>query len=176
MRTRSEKIQLLTRLNRGQKALPSFLAELSKAVGEHITADALVTLPETDSLLETLRSGYQGSNSADQVIYQRYFRLSQRTKFFELGDCIGKRLSGEPVYLLTKLSDICGAVRMNLQTVLGHAASLIRLDGDSVCVVSEDRKQGLMMDHNIDDPEQTYELAVWGRRWSEAVSVCEDDV
>jgi hypothetical protein len=173
LQTRNEKIQLLTRLNEGKKLIPSFLAELSEAIGGQIDSTALATLPDTDSLLETFRAGYQRSKTADGMVYQRYFRSHQKAKLFEISDCIGKRLSAETTFLITKNSHFCGAVRTDILATLGHAASIIRLDGDSVCLVSEDRQQGLLIDQNLDDPEQTYELTVWGNRWSSAVSYCE---
>ena len=172
MQTRDEKIRLLTRANQGRRLIPYFLAELSAAVGEQIDSNALATLPDTDSLLETFRAGYQRSKTADGMVYQRYFRSNQKARLFDISDCIGKRLSTETAFLVTKSSHFCGAVRMDILTVLDHAASIIRLDGDSVCLVSEDRQQGLLIDQNTDDPEQTYELAVWGKRWSLAVSYC----
>ncbi len=97
----------------------------------------------------------------------------KRRNYLRNYDCILKRSYTESAFLLTKNSHFCGAVKTNILTVLGHAASIIRLDGDSVCLVSEDRKQGLLVDQNIDDPEQTYELTVWGHRWASAVSYCD---
>ncbi len=173
MQTGNEKIQLLTRVNKGKRLIPSFLAELSEAIGGQIDLNALATLPDTDALLETFRAGYQRSKTADGMVYQRYFHPNQKAKLFEISDCIGKRLPAETAFLITKNSHFCGAVKTDILTVLGHAASVIRLDGDSVCLVSEDRQQGLLMDQNIDDPEQTYELTVWGHRWSSAVSYCD---
>jgi hypothetical protein len=173
VQTRNEKIQLLTRVNEGKRLIPSVLAELSVAIGAQIDSNALATLPDTDFLLETFRAGYRRSETADGTVYQRHFRSNQKAKLFEISDCIGKRLSTESAFLLTKNSHFCGAVKTNILTVLGHAASIIRLDGDSVCLVSEDREQGLLVDQNIDDPEQTYELTAWGHRWASAVSYCD---
>ena len=173
MQTRNEKIQLLTRVNEGKRLIPSFLAGLSEAIGGQVDSNALATLPDTDSLLEIFRAGYQRSNTADGTVYQRYFRSNQKAKLFEISDCIGNRLSAETAFLITKNSHFCGAVKTDILAVLGHAASIIRLDGDSVYLVSEDRQQGLLIDQNIDDPEQTYELTVWGHRWASAVSYCD---
>lgn len=173
MQTGNEKIQLLTRVNKGEGLIPYFLAELSEAIGARIDSNASATLPDTDALLETFRVGYQRSKTADGMVYQRYFRSNQKAKLFELSDCIGKRLPADTAFLITKNSHFCGAVRTDIRTVLDHAGSIIRLDGDSVYLVSEDREQGLLIDQNLDDPEQTYELTVWGHRWSAAVSYCD---
>ena len=55
------------------------------------------------------------------------------------------------------------AVGLTSPALLKHTASIIRLDGDSLSALSEDRKQGVLGDdQNPDDPEQAYEVVVWG--------------
>ena len=167
-----KKIQLLTRVNKGKRLIPSFLAELSEAIGGQIDLNALATLPDTDALLETFRAGYQRSKTADGMVYQRYFHPNQKAKLFEISDCIGKRLPAETAFLSSKNSHFCGAVKTDILACWPRGFSyktrwrfrLSRFGG---------RQQGLLMDQNIDNPEQTYELTVWGHRWSSAVSYCD---
>ena len=75
--------------------------------------------------------------------------------------------------LLTKPSTDCGAVTLDISILLKHTGSLIRFDGDSLSAMSADRTQGLLIDHNPDDYEQTYEAAVWGDRWSLLALACD---
>jgi hypothetical protein len=77
------------------------------------------------------------------------------------------------VFLLAKLRTDCGAVVVDISLLLRHAASVISFDGDSLSAMSMDRTQGLLIDHNPDDIEQTYEVAVWGDRWSPLVRACD---
>ncbi len=83
---------------------------------------------------------------------------------FKLTDCLADRLS-ENVYFLTQKGEDCGAVRVNVSALLKHAKLVIGLDGDSLSALSLDGVEGLLIDYNPDDEQQTYEVAVWGDRW-----------
>jgi hypothetical protein len=80
---------------------------------------------------------------------------------------------GERVFLLAKLWTDCGAVIVDASMLLRHTASIINFDGDSVSAISMDQTQGLLIDHNPDDVEQTYEVAVWGDRWTPLARACD---
>ncbi len=164
--SRREKIQLLSRTNRGRAAAPSFLEELSEALGESVEAGALQSLPETDVLLRAFREGYQAAIKDGALRYRRFFFATERASVLRVADCLGDQLPTESVFFLTRLSSDCGAVRVDASTLLSHTASIIRLDGDSLSVISSDQTQGILIDHNPDDPPQAYEVVVWGDRWS----------
>jgi hypothetical protein len=166
MDNRQEKIQLLSRINRGRAAAPSFLAHLSEALGEPVETDALKSLPETDVLLEAFREGYQAAIKDGAVSYRRFFLPTERPSVLRIADCLADQLPTENAFFLTKLSNDCGAVRVKISTLLRHTASIIRLDGDSLSAISSDQTQGVLIDHNPDDPPQAYEVVVWGDRWS----------
>lgn len=71
-----------------------------------------------------------------------------------------------------KQSAECGAVFLMAGQIL-RACELIRVvDGDAVSMLSEDRTQGFIFDKNEDDPEETFEISVWGSRWRAAASAC----
>src|SRR5450631_3454915 len=165
MEIRQKKIQLLSRKNRGRVATPSFLTALSDALGEPIEANALISLPDTDTLLETFRDGYLCATAPGALSYRKFFLPNEEASVFRLAFCLAERLRDEDGFFLTKLSEECGAVHLNVSTLLKHAESVIRFDGDSVSALSKDRQEGLLIDHNPDDPEQAYEVAVWGGRW-----------
>ena len=166
MNSRQEKIQLLSRVNHGRAATPQFRASLSEALGEPIDASALVPLLESDALLEAFRNGYRRVVEAAVMGYRKFFRKPEARLLFQLADCLADRMLSERGLLLTKLDTNCGAVILDIRILLRHTGSLIRFDGDSVSAMSADQTQGLLIDHNRDDSEQTYEVAVWGDRWS----------
>ena len=173
MDSRQEKIRLLSRMNRGRAAAPSFLAALSEALGEPVDGSALLPTSETDMLVETFRSGYQSAIKPDAVSYRRFFQAGERSLVVCLADCIAEKLPGERGLFFTKLSQDCGAVSLDLSVLLKHMASIIRLDGDSLSALSEDHKQGILIDHNPDDPKQTYEVVVWGDYWAVLALACD---
>jgi len=173
MSNRQEKIHILARMNYGRAAAPSFLASLSEALGEVIEASALVPLSESDVLLELFRNRYQRAINGSLLSYREFFRGSDARRVFHLTDCLADRLLGERAYLLAKPNTNCGAVTLDISTLLRHTAPLIRFDGDSLSAMSMDHTQGLLIDHNPDDSEQTYEAAVWGDRWSLLARACD---
>lgn len=139
---------------------------MSEALGEPIEASALVSLPESDALLEAFRNGYQRVINGEPLGHRAFFRAPEARHVFQLTDCLADQTAGERAFLLAKVRTDCGAVVADISMLLRHAASVISFDGDSLCAMSMDRTQGLLIDHNPDDIEQTYEVAVWGDRWS----------
>lgn len=169
MTNTQEKIRLLSRANRGRATIPSFLASLSEALGEPVEAGALVALPETDFLFATFRECYRRASKA----YRRFFRPSEEGQVYRIACCLGERLAHEEVFLLTKLSEICGAVRLSASTLLERAEPTMRFDGDSICALSKDCDHGVLIDHNPDELEQAYEISVWGERWESLILACD---
>ena len=166
---------MLSRANRGRAAAPAFLADISEALGESVDATALVPLAETDEIMNSLRVGYQTAIRPGEVSYRRFFRSDERNLVLRMSDCLACSLSSETGFLVTKLSKDCGAVRSSIALLLNHTASIIRLDGDSLSALSEDHKQGLMIDQNSDDDEQAYEVVLWGDRWPLLALACDQN-
>jgi hypothetical protein len=160
-------------MNRGRAATPALLASLSEALGEQIGEDALISLPDSDALLEVSRTGYQRAVNSGPFSYRRFFSRPESTLVFKLTDCLADRMLDERGFLLTKPGADCGAVTLDISVMLRHSGSLIRFDGDSLSAISADQSQGLLIDHNPDDYEQTYEIAVWGDRWSSRAQTCD---
>jgi hypothetical protein len=151
----------------------SFLFSLSEVIGEPVSPEALVPLLETDALWETFRAGYQNVVREAIVGYRRFFSPSEKGSVLRLADCLAERVPSEQSIFLTKQSEYCGAVHLRLSVLLRHVMSIIQLDGDSLSALSIDHKEGILIDHNPDDPEQVYEIAVWGDRWPVLGRACE---
>src|SRR5579884_4241485 len=102
MSSRRQKISLLTRTTRGRAAATSFLASLSEALGKPIEAGALVSLPESDALLEAFRNGYQRVINGEQVGHRAFFRAPEAGRVFRLTDCLADQAAGERAFLLAR--------------------------------------------------------------------------
>jgi hypothetical protein len=172
MNSRQQKIELLSRINRGRNKAPSFLASLSELLGAVIGPSALVPLPETDALWDAFRRGYQSVKDGS-LSYRRFFQQREARLVFEFADCLAEKMLNEHGLFLTKLSSDCGAAELDVSILLRHVGSVIDFDGDSLSVISVDRTQGVLIDHNPDDYNQTYEVAVWGDRWSLLALACD---
>lgn len=169
---RNGRIELLARATRGKAATPLFLADLSEALGEPVIATDLISLLETDVMLSAFRLGYHGSIQHKAVSYRRYFHAGERSLLFCFADCLAEKLLQESGFLLTKRGRDCGAVHVSVSVPLRHAASTIRFDGDSVSILSEDKTQGILIDQNPGDLEQTYEVVIWGEHWQSSALAC----
>lgn len=169
---RQERIKLLSRVNRERAATPPFLARLSEALGESLDNAALLPLSEADQIVEAFRDGYQGALTPGELSYRRFFRPAERNQVLRLADCLAERLPRERAYFITKMGRDAAVVNLTISNLLKHTASMIRLDGDSVSVLSQDHTQGVLIDHNADDPDQAYEVAAWGDQWSILLLAC----
>jgi hypothetical protein len=175
MSERQDKIQLLSRLNRGRVAAPSFLVALGQVLGTDVRADSLLSLPQTDVLTQAFKIGYQQASKSQAISFRRSFAQHQAQSFLKLIDCFAGLLTKEDdVVFLTKLSDVCGAVLVSAPTLLRHAEAVINFDGDSLSALSGDQQQGVLLDFNSDDTEHYYEVTVWGDRWAILILGCVD--
>lgn len=172
---RLHKINLLTRMNRGRHATPAYLAAATEALGETVPLDALMSLPDTDRIVESFQRGYRAARGGNIVAYYKFFAAGQDERVSRMADRLGQQLSDEPAYLVTKKSEDCGAIRLRLGPVLRHAISIIRLDGDSLSALSLDETEGLLIDQNPDDESHNYEVTVWGDRWASMALTCTAD-
>jgi hypothetical protein len=165
MDDRTQKIELLSRMNRQRAAAPAFLAGLSETLGEPIEASALTPVSDADTIQEAFRTGYQSAISQGTLSYRRIFPPHKRSTLFSIVDCFAESLPSEEVFLLSKLGKDRPVVKLDISVLLRHAASVIKFDGDSLSALSRDLSQGVLIDHNSDDPHEAYEIVVWGERW-----------
>ena len=170
---RQLKTQMLIRMNRGRTAIPLFLAALSDALGDTLTQDALVPLAETDLLTQSFVDGYQAAIKDGVCRFRRLFSLNEEEVVFGIVQRLAERLQAEVGFLIAKQSEDCGAVKLPIALLLKHAASILRLDGDSLSALSLSGTEGVLLDYNADHEAQAYEIAVWGDRWPIVALACE---
>lgn len=166
-------LKTAVRQNRRRLATPMFLEKLSSVLGVSIEESALASIEESNDILLLIRTGYQTSIRPQVASYRRFFKASQKDLVFQFADRFSLFIPGETAFFVSKQSRDCGAVRVKLALLLSHVASVISFDGDSLSALSEDRQQGILIDHNADDTEQAYEIAVWGDRWPLLAMNCE---
>ena len=169
MEDRRERISILSRTNRGAALRPTFLAELSVALGTTVTSRQLLSLTETDNIRDLLSEGYRIVLENRQPSFRKFFSKAQESQLLYLIDCVAARTGTENVILHIKSSNLCGAIRSETSTVLNRSKEIIGLDGDSLNILSADYQQGLILDFNPDEIEEHYELAIWGDRWPLAI-------
>jgi hypothetical protein len=172
MSERSQKIQLLSRLNRRRLNLSHFLEELCQALDSPVESVSIVDLQQTDALITLFRQAYQNAISGDIISYRRFFERREEQLVFHLADCIAKQLKNEYCYAFTKQSEDCGAFESNVANLLKRTIEMIEFDGDSISVLSLDLSQGILIDRNEGDSTHAYEVAIWGDRWPLVALAC----
>jgi hypothetical protein len=155
----------LSRINREKATTPAMLGSLRKVLDTTVDATMLVDPLEADALMTDFRSGYAQATENRTASYRRFFRLSELPLALNLAEALARRLGSEEVYLLTKFDGDCRVVILTAAALFSRVDLVIEFDGDSLCALSKDRSQGVLIDHNVDDLEQAYELTVWGNRW-----------
>lgn len=140
-------------------------------MGSEITTTMLTDLEERDMLLEEVRRGYQSAKDSNTLAFSKYYRVENRNEVLGATSCFAEHLN-ETVYLLTKDSETCGAVRVQRGTLLRHCEAVLGIDGDAILVLSQDRTQGFVLDYTPDDPDNCYELTVWGGTWPLKILTC----
>lgn len=172
---RRARIEFLARTNRRSAATAEFLPCLTQALDSAVDATAIASIEESDSLLEAFRSGYRIAKCDKSIGYHRSFSSQGEKVVFEMAACLADRLAKEKAFFLTKIAEDVEAVSVNISALLERAESMLNFDGDSLCVVSSDRTEGLLIDRNPDDVNQSYEVTVWGDRWPLCLLECEPD-
>lgn len=163
--TRISRIGLLARSNRGRKVLQQVLAELAAILGEPIEHVNALSLTESDELAALFWNHCRSTADTKSSSYRRGFSRNEKPLLKQLAESLAHEVAEEDVYLFTRRLEDCGVIRVNLSTLLQRFEPVILSDGDSVAALSLDRTQGILIDYNADDEDQTYEAVVWGERW-----------
>jgi len=126
----------------------------------------LATLQETDSFGTAFQTGYQTCNEDASLCYRRTFELSCADTVFDLAQRLAGEVQGKAWLLLTHYAHDCGAVSVELSTLLSRAKEVIAFDRDSLCALSPDQQQGLLIDYSPDDIDEAFTFAIWGDSWA----------
>jgi len=166
MDSRLERIKLLSRLNREKSTTPALLRTLSEVLGIPVEESSVLDPVRTDALSTEFRTGYSDAKErGSSLSYSRFFDRNQLASVISIAEGLAQQLKAEDVFLLTKFEGDPRGLVLNAADVFSRADSVIQFDGDSLSVLSKDHSQGVLIDHNPDDSEQTYEMTVWGDRW-----------
>src|SRR5579871_4930029 len=109
---RQPKIGLLSRASKGKLILPNYLAALSSAVETEVTPAMLTDLKERDSLLKRFRMAYREAKASEAITFSKTYPREKKDNVLAITSCLGERLD-EIVFLLTKQSETCGAVKLS---------------------------------------------------------------
>ena len=164
---RQARIGKLARSNKARLSTDDFLNGLSGALGRPMSSDSLLAISESDALRIAHRYGYQKTVIRAANTYRD---LQSQSGLAAIGIKIEKlrhQLQNESAILLPSHFELC--VRIETNEVLNHFKAVLKFDCDTLMLASPAGEDGLMLDWNPDDREETYEFAVWGESWTGAL-------
>ena len=98
------------------------------------------------------------------------FKIENQLDNEGLSKILAQLLASKETYsgymFLSQFKDV-GAFRVNTDFFFRNADCILKIDGDSICMLSEDSENGLMIDHYESDcgTGWTYEVSILGKQW-----------
>jgi hypothetical protein len=148
--------ELLLRQNRGRQVIDGYCKTLQQVLKSKVDVASFLTLPKTDEIAHLFFDTHKTAQKVFSKIYNADDDdvLESDVKKITL-------LRGKNAYLVNKLSELCGAAKVNADEAIENYKALIELDGDSLCLVSEDHKNFFYIDHYEENGRWLYELSAW---------------
>lgn len=164
--SRQSRLALLVRRNKGRVEYPYYATELSHLLEIEINQSDVLELEETDRLSSTHLAEAAQSNKEAGFAFKKTWKYKPLDLWSNFCRNLGKELFGEPAVLFVGPYEFCGGLKVNAETALSHAASLLEFDKDTVCLHSVTTDSGLYLDLYEEHSEWFVELVVWGQ-WKE---------
>jgi hypothetical protein len=145
----SNKIEFLSRRNKGRKLLPDYVSALSEITGvdANVFLNSILDLESSDRIYEIYISNIKSINSGSYTSPFIKASFEKSSQILAEIQGIAKPISkNHKFYLITKFSDLCGMVEINFDDAISHLDKLIAYDGDSFGLVSADSHTGVMVD------------------------------
>jgi hypothetical protein len=162
------RISFLARTNYSRQKSGDYLSEMSAVLGHQFDPDSLLPIDASDMYRKEFSRSYQRGLSDGTS----FFRTLQPLSGFGLVEVkvnqFCERFGTESAILLPSHYEPC--IRVTVADILEKTKEMLDFDRDTIALASPDRECGFMLDWNPDDPEWTYELAIWGARWFGAVA------
>lgn len=168
----NKELALRIRENKGRQVLKTLLPRLQQML--NYTTIECLKLSDTDRLIDLHKKGYQRSVEHAPETFRIVLSQKDLGKLPLFLECVKAGLEKQQIYLLLKQSEFCGVFVIPLGLTLDHFEGIIQQDGDSVSVLTQDEKQGFLLDWNAGDTEETYDISFWGPNWSIQANKCAD--
>lgn len=159
-----EKMKILLRKNNGKLILKDLMNNIF--VQTNLKKLNLTSLEERDILWEKFCFLFKNETSRCVIkIENQQDSFKIRNYFLHVSTAIEKINCN---LFLSHFEDI-GAIKFNTKSLFKNTYSLLEIDGDSVFVISDDLKNGIMVDYYESDKGSgyTYEVLILGLKWTE---------
>jgi predicted class III extradiol MEMO1 family dioxygenase len=149
--------ELLIRQNDGRRKIDNYISKLVAIFDLIIQKSDFLDLETTDEIKKRF---YEGFSSSAKMFSKTYNSNDEETLNNDV-EIIALRLQGQEAYLITKESDICGAVKIPVIKALIKYKEIIELDGDSLNLITTDYLNYVNLDYYEEHGKFFYQLSVW---------------
>jgi hypothetical protein len=166
----NNKLNLLVRENKGRLMFDEVRSTLEALIAHPIMECA--SLPKTDDIVELHKTAYRKATLSKPETLRLVISAQDSAKVDAFLHCFEESFKGEIVYYTPKQSEYVGALMIALSPALSAFRGLLKFDGDSLQLTSQNEKNGLFLDWNRDDMAAQFELVVWGESWVAGARRC----
>ena len=145
----NSKLEFLSRRNQGRRLIGQYTHFLSEITGLSIDIfkSSFMSLEDSDQLYQHFISNIRAINSGVYVENSIKTILEEPERVRDEIQALSSSIVGsEKLYLITKLTEFCGAVEIDFDAVILHYDKIIAYDGDSFGLCSADSKTGVQID------------------------------
>ena len=152
-----EKKELLIKQNAGKKEIENYTQNLNVILNIALKSSDFIDLETTEKIIIDFFETYIKTK---KVFTKNYKYDDQKTlnEDIEIQKTI---FQDTDAYLITKKSEICGAVKIPFNKAIENYTSIIELDGDSLNLVSIDTKRHFYLDSYEEYGKFYFELSIW---------------
>ncbi|HEY9133768.1 MAG TPA: hypothetical protein VIM98_18600 [Dyella sp.] len=142
--------------------MKSYLHGLSQFIGREVLVGELVSLRETDVLMEKNRSSYFHGKSRYEIAYDDDSREKIKIFLHEMS-----RLNSSKILVWMEKTDVCGALFVESMLQIAFDFDNVIKKDDVVVLICEDMKDKVMLDFDLSDSSAPLlRLNIFGSSWS----------
>ena len=159
---RKNKLDLMLRENRANKMVEPLKRKIIEETS--IKKIEILSLEKCDILWKKFCSLFKNA----QV--RKEFKIENQLDNGGFSKLLAKVPTSKESYtgymFFSQFKDV-GAFRINTRLFLRNANNILKIDGDSIYMISEDSENGIMIDHYESDNGVgwTYEVTILGKQW-----------
>ncbi|HVW98381.1 MAG TPA: hypothetical protein VHA56_20610 [Mucilaginibacter sp.] len=149
---------LLIRQNVGRKEIDNYISKLNNILHISLQKSDFLDLEKTDEIKNLF---YESFNTSTMALNKTY-NDSESIALTNDIEILAQQFQHKEVYLITKESEVCGAVKIPSVNALNNFMAVIKLDGDSLNLITTDYLSYIYLDYYEEYGKFFYQLSVWG--------------
>lgn len=141
--------------------IENFGKHLSKILEMNVVENNFLDIEQTDFLSKKFYDSYK--RSKDKICEK--YASSECQSLEKIIKSISLKFSNKMGYLIIKQTEECGLLKVSVESLLKKYREIIEFDGDSICILTDNEKEGIYIDYFEENNEIRsfwyYEFCHW---------------